>query len=461
MSIQLSAILSNIKDNTVNTELNSTQNLVKLLLNAIREDSKNIRYKDDLESNRLLIYLNFSEDTNTLTELERELRSVVLNRTTLELISYSMDELYTEDQKVYDLMKEKQYKLYECLEGTLLSVYYFNDKWYVSTRRCLDAKDSYWLSDKSHYDMFMECVSNELFDNLNKEHCYYFVLQHYQNKGVVDYSKRFGEEYKRAILLITRCRTNGFEEVVSDDFSKFGVLQQEELKDMSLLETEKDTENLSLGVQYEGILVKIFDTNIKYLRLPTQRYTRKSLVIPNAQNKYVSFIKLYQNGTLKDHFKYFPDNEKITHPTKPITYDTIGVVDSCVQTLVKELYNLFIMMYDLKFGEQKNKELYELLPKGYHDILYELKGIFYKKRLEQKSGKIKNHKLTERDIYYLLKSYNCNQFIFLLRGRKILRDAILKGRRLDKRYQMIYNMEMNCDIKQLLLSNIFLNYMFE
>lgn len=451
MSIHLSTIISNLKDKTV-----------KELLDSLKKESKIIRYKDDPESNRLLLHLTFSEDTNHLSDLERELKCVILNRTTLEIVSWAMDELYTEEQKLMDTMKDKPYKLYECLEGTLLSVYYFNDKWFVSTRRCLDAKDSFWLSNKSHYDLFFECVSSDLFDHLNKDHCYYFVLQHYENKGVVDYGIRFGSEYKRAVLLTTRCRISNFDEVDSEqELSKYGVLFSEELNDMSLLESEKDTSNLMEGVQYEGLLVKILDSRVKYLRLPTQRYAQKSLVMPNAQNKYVSFIKLYQNGTLKEHFKYFPENEKIQHPTKPQSYDTIGVVDGCIQTLVKELYNLFLIMYDPKFGEQKNKELYQLLPKGYHDILYEMKGIFFRKRLEQKAGKIKNHKLTERDIYYLLKSYNCNQFIFLLRGRKILRDAINKGRRLDKKYQTLDNMTLNCDSKQLVLSNMFLGLMFQ
>jgi hypothetical protein len=451
MSNQLSTIIANLKDKTI-----------KDLLDSLRKESKNIRYKDDPLSNRILLHLNYSEDTNLLTDLERELKCVILNRSTLDIISITMNELYTEDEKVMNMMKEKPYKLYECLEGTLLSVYYFNDKWNVSTRRCLDANDSFWLSDKSHYDLFLECISNELFDKLNKDNCYYFVLQHYLNKGVVDYSKRFGSEYKRAILLMSTCRTNGFQEVNHEkDFEKYGVIYQEELTDLSLLDNEIDTDNLLDGVQYEGILVKILDTPNKYLRLPTQRYTKKSLVIPNAQNKYVSYIKLYQNGTLKDHFKYFPENEKIQHPTKLQSFDTIGVVDGCIQTLVKELYNLFFMMYDMRYGEQKNKNLYELLPKGYHDILYELKGIFYRKRLEQKAGKIINHKLNEKDIYYLLKSYNCNQFIFLLRGRKILRDIIIKGRRLDKRFQLLDNMTLNCDVKQLLLSNIFLGLMFQ
>ena len=40
-------------------------------------------------------------------------------------------------------------KFYECYEGTLMSLFYFNEKWYLSTRRCLDSKKSKW-KEKEH-----------------------------------------------------------------------------------------------------------------------------------------------------------------------------------------------------------------------------------------------------------------------------------------------------------------------
>jgi hypothetical protein len=442
--------------------INSLQDKnVKSLTTALRKESRNIYYKDEPESNRLLIYLTYLEDTNNLVQLERECRSVILDRTTLQVVSYSMDELYSEDVSLMSKLETSSHKIYECVEGTLLSVYHFGDKWNVSTRRCLDASKSMWLSKKSHYDLMLECVQSNFFDLLDKSKNYYFVLQHSENKGVVDYGKRYGEEYKRLVLLCVRDRESHNEVSVDlKNLNECGVKVLDVFEDLSLLEKENNLDNLLEGVQYEGLLVKIMDNGlVKYLRLPTPRYNKKSQVIPNAQNKYVSFLKLYQNGTLKEHIKYFPENGIIQHPSKPTKYDTIGMVDGCMSVITKELYNLFKLMYDLKHGEQKNKELYELLPVSYHEALYGIKGIFYRKRMDQKLNKIKSHKLTEKDIYHMIKSYSCNQLVFLLRGRKMLRDEIVKNRK-NKMYQVLDNLSFDCDIKQMMLTTIYLNYMF-
>jgi hypothetical protein len=439
---------------------------IKNFISELRQSAKNFSYKDEPESNRLALYLNYTENTNDLNETEREMRSVILERNTLNIISYSMNELYTDDDSLLELVKNKENKfnVYECIEGTLLSVYYYNDKWNVSTRRCLDAKNSLWLSKKSHYDMMLECVQPNFFEVLNKDYNYYFVLQHYENKGVIDYSKRYGVNYKNLVLLCIRNKHTHLEEQLDNTLLlNVGVKLPNEYNDLSLLEQESNLENIFEEVQYEGLLVKIYDENcIKYLRLPTNRYKKKSSLMPNSQNKYVSYLKLYQMGTLKEHIGLFPESGKIVHPTKSyMVFDTIGVVDSCIQVLVKELYNLFKLMYDLKYGEQKNKNLYELLPASYHDILYAIKGLFYKKRIEQKTDPTKNHKLTERDIYVLLKTYTINQLVFLLRGRKMLRDAIIKNKNVDKRYNDLDKLSSLCEFKKLMLSSVYLTLLFD
>lgn len=449
--------------NQFNTIINSLEdkNIVGLLAH-LRKESRHIHYKDEPETNRTLIYLTYQENTNDLTQIERECRSVVLDRQTLKVISYSMDEIYTQDQRLLSKLDTTSHTIYECLEGTFLSVYYFNDKWYVSTRRCLDAQKSEWLSKKSHYDLMMECVSDGFFDNLNNNYNYYFVLQHHENKGVVDYTKRYGKEYKRLVLSFIRDKQT--HELLTDvchsqTLTNYGVKLIEELSDMNLLKEQSNCENIFSGVEYEGLLVRITDDTTKYLRLPTERYMRYSEVMPNAQNKYVAFLKLYQTGTLKEHIKYVPENISIKNPVTSATYDTVGVVDSCFQVLVKELYNLFRLMYNLKHGEQMNKHLYQLLPAGYHDALYKIKGIFFRKRLEYNEKKIANYKLTERDIYYLLKSYNLNELVFLLRGRKMLHEA-MRTNKSDPQYQTLASITMGCDVKQLNLTRILLNLMF-
>ena len=73
----------------------------------------------------------------------------------------------------------ENYDIQECFEGTLLSFYYYNNKWNMSTRSCLDAKNSFWASNKSYYDLFLDAIGisfDEFTLHLKPENNYYFVL---------------------------------------------------------------------------------------------------------------------------------------------------------------------------------------------------------------------------------------------------------------------------------------------
>ena len=99
-----------------------------------------------------------------------------------------------------------------CYEGSLLSVYNYNNKWYISSRKCLDANDSI-LNNKSHYDMFLETIQQDNFNTfedftnvLNKNYTYHFVLIHHLNENIVNYKNEFGNDYKKLCFIFARDR---------------------------------------------------------------------------------------------------------------------------------------------------------------------------------------------------------------------------------------------------------------
>jgi hypothetical protein len=78
--------------------------------------------------------------------------------------------------KITETLVEKAY------EGSLMRVYYFNDKWNISTKKCLDANNAHWIANKSFYELFMECLpENFNIDLLNKDYCYSLLLCHPNN----------------------------------------------------------------------------------------------------------------------------------------------------------------------------------------------------------------------------------------------------------------------------------------
>ena len=80
----------------------------------------------------------------------------------------------------------------------------------MSTRSCLDARNSFWASNKSYYDLFLDAIGisfDEFTLHLKPENNYYFVLVHYENKNIVDYTNYFNDpNYKEIVHVLTRDR---------------------------------------------------------------------------------------------------------------------------------------------------------------------------------------------------------------------------------------------------------------
>ena len=84
----------------------------------------------------------------------------------------------------------------EFIEGTMMNVFWddsigLNGGWEISTRNTIGATSSFYKGPnaKTFRDMFLEAAAenNLLLDNLEKENCYSFVLQHPANRIVVPF----------------------------------------------------------------------------------------------------------------------------------------------------------------------------------------------------------------------------------------------------------------------------------
>jgi len=135
----------------INDYLKDASNLEELR-NILYE--KGVQSKDYMEDGLILLYHKYNNPISN--ELERECRSLVLDRETLQMKSYSCETPYLNNEGLeYLLYNHSNPQIINtCYEGTYLSVFYHNNKWYVSTRRCLNSYDSLFNNEVSHYDMF-------------------------------------------------------------------------------------------------------------------------------------------------------------------------------------------------------------------------------------------------------------------------------------------------------------------
>jgi len=412
------------------------------------------------EDKLLIVYHKFELSINS--ELEEECRSLVIDTTNLKVISYTCPNPIQNKEAQQFLLNNTDLELdiYKCYEGSILSLFNHNDKWYLSTRRCLDSKDSI-CNQTNYYEMFIEVLTKEniSFDDftkdLNIDYGYYFVLLHYSNKNIVDYTKYFGDNYSKLCLINVRSKIDQTE-IFDFNFNfNANIFKPEK---MSMEEFSSYNQNLNIDVDLEGIVIKTTKDNKQYLlKLQTNSYQFSKAIGPD-RNIFKGYLYLYQIGVLKQYIennKEHKNLEKIINPYNiNESYDTVGVVDCVYKVLTSELFELYKLLWSLSSSDQYNKELYTLLPKEYKDILYGLRGVYFK----VKSNPEKIY-FGVKNIYQYLKSINIEQLCALLRQRKLMFNWVIVSKT-NGILNLFRTTSNHCDKVHLKLMAIFTNKLF-
>lgn len=174
-------------------------------------------------------------DVDMFQELYDECRSVVLDLSAPEgeNIIISLANAIPERVNVvdYKLSKEADDVCHVSYEGTVVSVYFYKDKWYFSTSSCPSINTSRYIHPvKRHGTMLDEALSQmfpvaEVGDVATAENgaetetihlrdrftalleptkVYFFILVHHENNHFMDYTAEFGEGYAKLIHIMTR-----------------------------------------------------------------------------------------------------------------------------------------------------------------------------------------------------------------------------------------------------------------
>jgi hypothetical protein len=457
----------------INDYLKDASNLEELR-NILYE--KGVQSKDYMEDGLILLYHKYNNPISN--ELERECRSLVLDRETLQMKSYSCETPYLNNEGLeYLLYNHSNPQIINtCYEGTYLSVFYHNNKWYVSTRRCLNSYDSLFNIEVSHYDMFNEVITNsgyiDFYDfstKLDKTKSYYFVLIHHLNKNIIDYTELFGENYGKLCLTTIRDENmneldlyNNYDGFVSQDINDniFIPERLESLENFTLMNNEfKYTEKTLC----EGVVVRVWDNNMnKYHIVKLQNINYQfNKIVGKDNNIFKGLVYLYQNNKLLNYFENNQNMRKIINPkNNSETYDTIGVIDSVFKVCTSEIFELFKMLWSIKTGKRnENVKLYNFLPKEYKDILFAVRGLYFKKKatlFDTENKNVQNAYLKINDIYNYLKSLSTETFLAFLRMRKLMLNWI----KLNNELIELSSINRLCDKLHLKMCAIFTNKLY-
>lgn len=479
--------------------MNNPTFLITSVLNSSNGDQEELRKKlfengimtkDYPDDGLMLLYHKF--DSPITNELERECRSLVIDRSTLQIKSYSCEtpRLNKEGMDYLITHSTNLQIINPCYEGTLLSVFYHGDKWYVSTRRCLNSNESIFCSTLgehnehqiSHYDMFNDVLRragyldfNDFSKKLNQLNSYYFVLIHHKNKNIIDYSKFFGENYACACLTTIRdCNLKEldiYEQPVNFAvYNAFGyIFVPVRMESYELFTNFNKIIKYNEIPENEGIVIRVWNNDMNkfhLIKLQTVNY-QFSQVIGTNRNIFKGLIYLYQNDKLVEYFAQNPNCQTIRKIINPLntfeSFDTIGMIDAVFKVCTSELFELFKLLWSFKTGQQQNKELYNCLPKEYRDLMYAIRGLFFTKKAlfgknkNQLANNINNKYLKINDIYNYLKILPTEIFVAFLRMRKLMFNWANTGFDSLNEFKTI---SKHCDAIQCKLCAIFTNKLF-
>jgi hypothetical protein len=335
---------------------------VKKSLNEKDVTVKN--YNNETEENLNSLYLvvvnKEIEENPDLTDLQRQCNGLIFEKETNKVVAMCQNKMYN----ISDLASAQTAQRVEyCEDGTMIRLYNYKDNWYTATTRCLDAKKSFWSSNKTFDDMFWEVFDRRFLENLDKNFTYIFTLLHKENRIVVNH------KYNN-LVYISRINNQTYEEDYKNIFYGFSknikrpVAIEEYNLNISKLErfdkrgilfktydNEKNTWNVykydfEMYKKIKEIRGNVPDIKYRYLELMKEPNSLMMLeqnypeymflfsVIKHSMGKLVHLVhKMYVNSHIKHTIKVEEDSKYYrtlkqlhaqykTHK-KPITFEDV------------------------------------------------------------------------------------------------------------------------------------------
>jgi hypothetical protein len=345
----------------------------------------------------------FSESSQEYTkwDIYNVCRSIIFAAESGEIVSYSHPNI---EYISYDIFKSSEsqetiqnIKFKETHEGTLISVFFHNQKWYYATRREIDMYKThrYVYGEKSvmsHGEMFEDCLSkigltkDQFEQKLDTSYQYYFELVHYDNKINISYDIRFGEKYAKLFLLFVRDSTNQMIEedvvqVVSTllNISTIPEITYDEL--ISILNSD--------ATEVEGYIYEKKDISGKshLCKVLHNEYHSKMKFNSGYKTMQEQYIHLYQNNLLDEVLTKM--NTKVYNNQTSQEYgsvETIGLLNAVFTYIGQRMLDIYYT-FNTNTMIHKNEDIFKRVfidTKEYAIIFYTLgkmKGIHKNRQL--------------------------------------------------------------------------------
>ena len=335
-----------------------------VLKQVLESEPYNLKIKEDIETPELFLIYNTDKSDLSL-KIVRECNGIILEKNTFKILCYTFDkctdiETFDKNINLDDLYIER------AIEGTLVRLFYYNNTWRLSTKKCINAYESKWLSDKNFGLLFQECINyNEIIPNLDINYCYSFIITHPENKMVVRYIE------PKAYHISTRDLTNLSEIDVNINVTK---IIREFINKNNLEEfinnniTNQTVLNINTLINFEGYI--FIDSNYNRQKVRTPIFNKIRNLWGNTNNRFYRYLELRNDvNLLNEYITYFVDDKEqfLEHEKR------VGLL---AQSILEIYVSKHIKKNDVK------------IPYFFSKIIYNLHGDYIKTKIVVNYNKI-------------------------------------------------------------------------
>lgn len=353
------------------------------LKNLLEVEPYHLKFKEDKDQSDLfLIYISKESDLNI--KLVRECNGIIMKKSDFKIVCYTFDKCLDHDILSSGINMNKLY--YEnAIEGTLLRLFYYNNNWCLSTKKCIDANKAKWLSSKSFSILFEECLIlynySHLLKELNPSYCYSFILIHPENNIVVKYVEPY-------IYHISTRDINTLKEI--DINIGFNKLERWFIHDPNMDDIIHKLNERTI-CNTEGFM--FIDENYNRHKIRTSIFIEARNLWGNTNNRCLRYLELRKDiNKLNKYFNYFP-----------IDKSNFLYYEKCIENLAYVILNIY--------SQKHIKKNTIKIPYFFSKTIYKLHGIFIKNKkfIDYNAVMLCLYDLEPKNVMYMI--YHYNKFI--------------------------------------------------
>lgn len=326
--------------------VNSVRDFIKeKTFDEIKTFSKMLHVREQ-QNLYLLANNNFRTTANELENdvldenVRKQANGIIFEKETNKIVAmcYPQIEDVKSGEQLKEIISNENMSVEYCEDGTMIRLYNYNDKWYTSTTKCIDASISFWSSTKSFNELFWELFSKDDLLCLDKNSTYFFILLHKENRIVVKHKKN-------SLVYISKIDNNTFIEDDTFLFKNSNIMKKEYIDNDKFISIVNSNEPFDLSNK-RGLVIRIRNSSgvSSVFKIDFESYKIIKNIRGNVAEIRIRYIELLNK----------PESLELLEKIYKEYQFTFAFIKASILKLVKTIHRLYInshVKHEIKIGE--------------------------------------------------------------------------------------------------------------